>query len=260
MIGLVKTLIDKLLPDDAVTKVFAYVRDQRKASIGADIFCVYHSLNKVYLTADGILTIVEQTIATYDEAQGRAAALRPYYMNLNDLIGQQIRELQTLRRHFDAVDRQVHLLSGDSFVVISRFYDGKQALYRKLSDIIAASKKFGNGVYGIAVLLANEDAVIKAIQAPGRADQLPAGADLLYGRIGSEIQSFHDRLEGRSVTSLYPELVAMLREYMLDGARENLRPVRSALDQLYAQIRTTFTVDDLLPKVGDHRMRDLEWG
>ena len=52
--------------------------------------------------------------------------------------------------------------------------------------------------------------------------------------------------------------ISMFRAYMVDGAREKLSTVRSALDHLYTQIRATFTVDDLLLKVGDARMRDLD--
>ena len=258
MIGLVKTLIDKLLPDDAVTKIFTYVRNQRKASIGADIFFVYHSLNKIYITADQILACLELTVAKYDEAGGSAASLRPYYMDLSQLMHRQIRQLQALERHFGAVNRQVHLLTGDSFIVISRFFDGKQALYKKLSDILAAADEFGNGVYGIAVLFSNEHAIVGAFQSPGLASEQPPEVDRLFGCIRTEMQSLRDRLEGRSVTLLYPELVAMFRDYMVDGAREKLSTVRSALDHLYTQIRATFTVDDLLPKVGDERMRDLD--
>jgi hypothetical protein len=117
MLEIAKVLIEKLLPDDAIPKIFGYYRRERAADIGADIFCVYHGLNKVYITADRILRGLERTITVYEAAQGRAVSLRPDYEAIAKSCRQQVEQLNNLWRQFAAVERQIHLLDHSSYVL-----------------------------------------------------------------------------------------------------------------------------------------------
>lgn len=81
MIEPTKTIIERLIPADVIKNVFTHFKRQRAAELGADIFYMYHTMNKIYVTAEELLGRMREAIRAYDAAQaeGRVAQLRAHH-------------------------------------------------------------------------------------------------------------------------------------------------------------------------------------
>jgi hypothetical protein len=274
MIELTKTIVERLIPADLIKSAFSQFKRQRTADIGADIFCVYYTLNKVYVTAEQLLDQMDRAVHEFDTAQaeGRAAQVRHQLDAVSALVRRQSKLLASLVQHYAKLDAKMHLLDRASHLVLEEFFGGKVNLFRGIDAILAPSSDRRLEDARTALVLAHErEAVDAALRRSltGRSDKtvrgllsprLPGTVDeQLFSHIDAELQRLDARMhEAGTVRVLYPDVFAIFRHYLAGGARESMASVKEALDHLYAAIKANFSVEDLLMKVGDARMRGFE--
>jgi hypothetical protein len=263
MIELTKILIERLIPPDVIKDIISFFRRNKTADLGADIFGVYHNLNMIYITAEELLGEMDSAVRADDvaQAEARSPQLRRHYDIIFRLVCQQARQLSKVKTEYVSLDEKIHLMDRASYVVIEKFFGGKFNLFSDLDQVLTPSSEARLNGPRAALVLANEHGFIETTQRR-HVDDLGPHADedrRLFAHIESEIERFASKLsEKGAIASLHPEMIVIFRRYLAGGAREALDSIQSALNQFYEAIRTNFSVEDLLLKVGDKRMRSFE--
>jgi hypothetical protein len=241
----------KLINIDALSKS----RDRRKlASIGADMFSLYTSLNGIYVIGLLIVEEIEKTIERWDRYRREGKPEEPIeFYTLNSLLDRQVGNIVAFGNSFIRVAYQIDVIDPDATRRMALFISTK----KNIISLLIYQLIYSRSPTSLVLSASFEKSLIAAV---GKAQA--TDLELRYDLNDKLLHNIDCNKEDAIATkALSGKEVAALTMYLTERRpREQLEYLKCVLEKLHEKLVTTFEVKDVLMRVGARTPQDeTEW-
>src|SRR5580704_15304825 len=143
MFELVKVFIERMLSILDIPKIIKFREDHRYASIGADLFILYASLNRIYVDGLRLAGSIEDTIQRAESVLARNNPDSTIHSGLRNQLDRQIDNLINAMAQFDHLSEVVQVVHKDSYEQLMSFINPKvgaltelrRAIHRRTNEV-----------------------------------------------------------------------------------------------------------------------------
>ncbi|MGG5817674.1 hypothetical protein [Falsiroseomonas sp. HW251] len=243
--GILEELVKKLIPEDAIEKIIAAVKNKNDSKIGAELFEVYHGFVMVHTHAIEIVSGLRFLHDLVSRNSKYNYSRSNVVHQLTSSIERQIYRVTDLLRNFENLSRSINILSPQGFRVMEAFLSPKADLLRLLMKAIELSRQNGDS----AIFTITDSDFVHYLENISNGDR--RAPSMLRALASREIKQITDkRSESTEFTNHGIDLPSVLTAYFAGRSPEiQLDAVGKALDVFYQAITSQFTIRELLPRV-----------
>ena len=253
MFELIKLFAEQIIKTLDLSSLAKYRKSSKKAEIGANLFLLYSSLNRIYGRGIELLNELEHVCKRLDRyiEEGRNDQTISSWHAARLLNDQYVDVLQ-VRASFIRLYTLLDVVSGDLSGRMYVFIGGKINAIRFLGILISGisngkeSAKFHSALFGPN---SDERLVREIIRMRDQGGRWIKRTD--------DLLNTQDRAESfQSISAMSREQVEVLRRFLSErNPRSQLEALQPILADLHKKLSENFSVEDVLLKIGDDAWR-----
>lgn len=248
MLEVIKIIMEILAKNLDITHLSSMRQQRQLNEVGSELFLLYIRLNETIVSGEEILSILETYLTRMeghllrgDDAYGLQAGKW-----LETTVAQQLLNLARLAKCIERLSREMQILDGET--------------YRRLRPLVQRK----TGILAIIIQALRED----QLPVLGFTDQElleltdRAGGDDIEAQkaLHSQLRTIADRSSEMSIPLSHvwdEEVYEKVRDYMTSySPRKQLEELTELVDRFRSSLEETFTLKDVLIRIGDKRLGD----
>jgi hypothetical protein len=240
MFELLKVFVGKVLGKISVIKIMEYHKNAKVSNVGADLFMLYMSLNKIYVNGVEIVEELNKAIVWMERKCKEKKGDQEYGTYLPQLLRNQKIELTRFMASFERLNAELSILDRDSYEIIRAFVYPKAGML----DYLLQSIDEPTDVDLFFVDEKGMDKITEVIENQRGRHQLDWIGNLPSASINN-------------MGSIPANKAPILKAYLKERApMKHLSDIKKHLNKLHAILLKNFTSKDIILKVGDERLND----